>query len=65
MNGLELLVWARGPGLALALAILVGGVLLRFIEILSLGRKADLSPARAEKDLAQWAPIIDWVDSAD
>ena len=25
----------------------------------------DLSPARAEKDLAQWAPIIDWVDSAD
>ena len=25
----------------------------------------DLSTARAQKDLAQWAPIIDWVDSAD
>ena len=23
----------------------------------------DLSPARAEKDLTQWQPIIDWVDS--
>jgi chromosome partitioning protein len=23
----------------------------------------DLSPSRAEKDMAQWQPIIDWVES--
>lgn len=23
----------------------------------------DLSPSRAEKDLAQWQPIIDWVET--
>lgn len=58
MSGLELLVWARGPGLALALAILVGGVLLRFIEILSLGRKADLSVPRAATPGSGWRTIF-------
>ncbi len=42
----ELLIWARGPGFELALAIFVFGVLLRLFEILSLGRKPDLSAPR-------------------
>ncbi len=42
----ELLIWARGPAFEMALAIFVFGMLLRLIEIVSLGRKADLSAAR-------------------
>ncbi|MBC8520034.1 MAG: hypothetical protein H8D24_06485 [Gammaproteobacteria bacterium] len=42
----ELLIWARGPAFNMALAIFVFGMLLRLFEILSLGRKADLSVAR-------------------
>ena len=33
MNELQLLTWARGPGLNLAVGILLLGVLLRLIEI--------------------------------
>lgn len=58
MNGLELLVWARGPGLALALAILVGGVILRFLEIHSLGRKADLAVPRAVTPGSGWRTVF-------
>ena len=42
----ELLIWARGPAFHWALAIFVFGMLLRLFEILSLGRKPDLSAAR-------------------
>ncbi len=42
----ELLIWARGPAFEWALAIFVFGMLLRLFEILSLGRKPDLSAAR-------------------
>ena len=42
----ELLIWARGPAFNIALAIFVFGMLLRLFEILSLGRKEDLSAAR-------------------
>lgn len=38
--------WARGPGFDWALGIFVFGMLLRFFEILSLGKKPDLSEAR-------------------
>jgi hypothetical protein len=48
MSALELLTWARGPGLSIALAICAFGILLRLFEIFSLGRKADLSKARAQ-----------------
>lgn len=41
-----LLAWARGPAFEIALAVFVFGMVLRLIEILSLGRKADLSEAR-------------------
>jgi len=42
----ELLIWARGPAFNMALAIFVFGMLLRLFEIISLGRKSDLSAAR-------------------
>jgi nitrate reductase gamma subunit len=47
MNGPELLLWARGPGLQIAIAIFVFGLLVRFVELWLLGRKTDLSVARA------------------
>ncbi|GAB6039681.1 hypothetical protein [Endothiovibrio diazotrophicus] len=46
MNATELLLWARGPGFDIALTVAVAGTLLRLFEILSLGRKADLSERR-------------------
>lgn len=39
----DLLMWARGPGFNIALVIFLGGVILRLVEIVILGRKADLS----------------------
>ena len=57
MNGLELLTWARGPGLALALAVCLFGILLRLFEILALGRKADLAPARTASAGSGWRTI--------
>ena len=46
MNADELLMWARGPGFDLALIIFIAGMLIRLLEILSLGKKPDLSQAR-------------------
>lgn len=46
MNGEALLAWARGPGFDWALAIFVLGMLLRLLEVLSLGKKTDLSEGR-------------------
>jgi nitrate reductase gamma subunit len=46
MDANELLNWARGPGFDIALVIFVGGMLLRLIEVLSLGKKPDLAAPR-------------------
>jgi len=46
MNEMELLNWARGPGLAIAGTVFVVGVIVRLAGILLLGRKTDLSAAR-------------------
>lgn len=46
MSSEALLAWARGPGFDWALAIFVLGMLLRLFEILSLGKKTDLSEGR-------------------
>lgn len=46
MDALQLLTWARGPGLNIALVVFVLGVLWRLIEIYGLGRKKDLSAPR-------------------
>ncbi len=46
MNEIELLNWARGPGLAYATIIMVFGLTLRVFEILSLGRPEELAETR-------------------
>ena len=46
MNEVELLNWARGPGLSYATLIMVFGLTLRVIEILSLGRAPELAKVR-------------------
>jgi nitrate reductase gamma subunit len=46
MSANELLIWARGPGLDIALLIFVFGMLLRLFEIVSLGSARDLSEQR-------------------
>jgi nitrate reductase gamma subunit len=46
MDANELLAFARGPAFDIALIIFVGGMLVRLIEVLSLGMKSDLSAPR-------------------
>jgi nitrate reductase gamma subunit len=46
MDANELLAFARGPAFDIALTIFVAGMLLRLLEVLSLGNKADLSAPR-------------------
>ncbi len=42
----DLLMWARGPAFDVALVIFVAGIVLRITEILIIGRKKDLAPAK-------------------
>ncbi|MCK9382232.1 MAG: hypothetical protein M0P95_14365 [Sulfuritalea sp.] len=58
MSGLELLTWARGPGLVLAVGICIFGVILRLIEILALGRQADLASPRQNSTGSGWRTIF-------
>ena len=58
MTSGDLLLWARGPGLVLALSILLFGILLRLFEIWSLGRKGDLSVARTDSPGSGWRTIL-------
>lgn len=58
MTHMDLLIWARGPGLQIALAVFIAGMVLRFVEIYSLGRKPDLSTPRPGKALAGFKTII-------
>lgn len=46
MSEVELLNWTRGPGLSIAVAVFLVGVIWRVLEIYSLGRKPDLSAPR-------------------
>ncbi len=46
MSEIELLSWARGPGFQIATIIFCAGILLRLVEILMLGRKANLAEAK-------------------
>ncbi len=51
----ELLMWARGTGLEIALFLFISGSVLRLIEIYSLGRKHDLAPPRQRAGASGWA----------
>jgi len=54
---MELLNWARGPGLGIALAILVVGVLVRLFGIFALGMPRDLARPRASGVGAGWRTV--------
>ena len=58
MSALQLLTWARGTGLSLALAICAFGILLRLFEIFSLGRKADFAVPRENSPGSGWRTIF-------
>ncbi len=49
MTEIEVLNWARGPGLQIATVIFVAGVVIRIFEILLLGRKANLAEAKGSE----------------
>lgn len=55
---MALLLWVRGPGLALAGAVFLFGMLLRLFEIHGLGRKADLAPARPHSPGSGWRTLV-------
>jgi nitrate reductase gamma subunit len=52
MNAMELLTWARGSGMQIAVAVLLLGSLFRVSGILFLGRQTDLAEARG----GTWIP---------
>ena len=49
MSEIELLNWARGPGFQIAIIIFVAGVVIRILEILLLGRNANLAEAKGSE----------------
>ena len=49
MSEIELLSWARGPGFQIAVIIFIAGVVIRILEILLLGRKANLAEAKGSE----------------
>jgi nitrate reductase gamma subunit len=59
METMELLAWAKGPGLVIATTIFLVGVAVRFLEMFMLGRKEDLSEARvANSGSYGWRTIV-------
>jgi nitrate reductase gamma subunit len=58
MNEIELLNWARGPGLAYATIFMVFGLTLRVFEILSLGRPKELAEVRENGVADGWKMIF-------
>ncbi len=54
MDSLQLLLWARGPALGIAVAIFLFGMILRVFEIYSLGHKKDLAPGRTHSPGSGW-----------
>ena len=58
MNDMELLIWARGAGLQWALAVFCFGVVLRAIELFSLGSKADFTQARTNSPGSGWRTVL-------
>lgn len=59
MNALatDLLLWARGPGLTLAIALFALGMILRLVEIFALGRKPDLAPPKGSPTRGGWQGV--------
>lgn len=49
MSEIEFLNWVRGPGFQIAIVIFIAGVIIRFGEILLLGRKQNLAEAKGSE----------------
>ena len=49
MSEIEFLSWVRGQGFQIAVIIFIVGVIIRFAEILMLGRKANLAEAKGSE----------------
>lgn len=49
MNEIDFLNWVRGPAFQIASIIFVAGIIIRIIEILMLGRKANLAEAKGSE----------------
>ena len=49
MSEIEILNWVRGPGFQIAVVIFIAGIIIRFAEILLLGRKANLAEAKGSE----------------
>ncbi len=49
MSEIEFLSWVRGQGFQIAVIIFIAGVIIRFAEILLLGRKTNLAEARGSE----------------
>lgn len=58
MSAIELLNWARGPALQVAMIIFIIGMVIRVLEVWLLGRKKDLSEARGNAVAAGWRTIL-------
>ena len=58
MNGPELLAWARGTGLQIAILVFCFGMLLRLFEILLMGRKRNLAETRSSGIAAGFRTIV-------
>ncbi len=52
ISSMDFLLWVRGPGFDIAVAIFVLGMAVRLLEIFMLGRQPDLAEARG----SQWGP---------
>ena len=59
MTEIEFLSWVRGTGFQIAVVIFIAGIIIRFAEILMLGRKTNLAEAeRAKAELAVEAQAL-------
>lgn len=58
MTDTELLLWARGPGLAIATVIMVAGIVVKLLEIFLLGRKQNLAAGRGSEAAGGMGTIV-------
>lgn len=58
MTATDWLLWARGPAFEIATVILVMGMIVRFIEILMLGRKGNLATPRGSATVGGFRTIV-------
>lgn len=58
MSAVEFLQWVKGPAFTVASVIFVAGMVLRFFEILSLGRKKNLAVPKGNPVLGGWREIF-------